>query len=453
VDRIGVALSGGGHRAALFSLGVLLYLADAGKNQSVTSVSSVSGGSLTNGYVAQSVDYAAVSGADFWQLARRPAQTIARRGTLWATPLTWAYLALLVASALLAVVGVWFLPLALALRVVLFFVALLLFAWIASARAWICARAFASTLLNVNGHRTSLADVHTTVDHVFCAADLHWGEHVYLSGRFVCAYRYGLGVPGSLSLADAVQASASYPGGFPARFFPTAPHAFKLPADERATGISRLALVDGGAYDNMADEWGLGVKDRNERWAELEPGLNELDELVVVNSSGPMDFRSLARLRLPLLGEALTLRRDVDVLYDTTTSVRRRWLYDTFRGGKTLKGAIVQVSQSPFHTAQQFAGGDDQAAERARAVLAVLGDSEAEWKARVERTRGVKTTLSRIKASDATDLVYHGYVLAMANLHVLLAHPLVPVPPLRRFSELVSGEREVSDNVIEVAST
>jgi hypothetical protein len=48
-DGIGVALSGGGHRAALFALGVLWYPADAGKNRSVTSIASVSGGSLTNG--------------------------------------------------------------------------------------------------------------------------------------------------------------------------------------------------------------------------------------------------------------------------------------------------------------------------------------------------------------------------------------------------------------------
>ncbi|MDH4346170.1 MAG: hypothetical protein OEW31_07540, partial [Thermoleophilia bacterium] len=67
MSRCAVALSGGGHRAALFGLGVLLYLADAGKSREVTSVASVSGGSLTNGYVAQSVDYASVSGSAFWE--------------------------------------------------------------------------------------------------------------------------------------------------------------------------------------------------------------------------------------------------------------------------------------------------------------------------------------------------------------------------------------------------
>lgn len=33
MTRIGVTLSGGGHRACLFALGVLLYLADAGRQQ------------------------------------------------------------------------------------------------------------------------------------------------------------------------------------------------------------------------------------------------------------------------------------------------------------------------------------------------------------------------------------------------------------------------------------
>ena len=55
--RIAIALSGGGHRASLFGLGVLLYLADAGRNRDVMSVSSVSGGSLANAWLAQRGDY------------------------------------------------------------------------------------------------------------------------------------------------------------------------------------------------------------------------------------------------------------------------------------------------------------------------------------------------------------------------------------------------------------
>lgn len=47
--RIGVALSGGGHRAAVWGAGALLGLVDAGVNDRVVSVASVSGGSIANG--------------------------------------------------------------------------------------------------------------------------------------------------------------------------------------------------------------------------------------------------------------------------------------------------------------------------------------------------------------------------------------------------------------------
>ncbi|MDQ3379529.1 MAG: hypothetical protein M3546_04295 [Actinomycetota bacterium] len=207
-----------------------------------------------------------------------------------------------------------------------------------------------------------------------------------------------------------MDASAAFPGEFPACWFPTKPHVFALPGDNRAEGVDALALVDGGAYDNMADEWALQVRERNKRWAALEPGLHEPNELIVVNCSASLDLRSLKRLRLPLLGEELTLRRAIDILFDTTTSVRRRWLFDSFRRGEPLKGAIVQISQSPFRIPTSYATGDDDQAQRARAVLVALGNSEQDWHARVLRTRRVKTTLSRIHESDAADLIYHAYV-------------------------------------------
>ena len=49
MTRVGVALSGGGHRASVWAAGLLLYLADAGRNGDVGVIASVSGGSITNG--------------------------------------------------------------------------------------------------------------------------------------------------------------------------------------------------------------------------------------------------------------------------------------------------------------------------------------------------------------------------------------------------------------------
>jgi hypothetical protein len=60
-----------------------------------------------------------------------------------------------------------------------------------------------------------------------------------------------------------------------------------------------MALVDGGVYDNMRDQWGLGVRRRNERWS---LNLKEPDEQFEVNSSAPMGWGSLWKLAVPLLG-------------------------------------------------------------------------------------------------------------------------------------------------------
>lgn len=54
--RLGVALSGGGHRAAVWSAGAALALIDMKMNDSIVSVSSVSGGSVTNGVLAAAGD-------------------------------------------------------------------------------------------------------------------------------------------------------------------------------------------------------------------------------------------------------------------------------------------------------------------------------------------------------------------------------------------------------------
>jgi predicted acylesterase/phospholipase RssA len=447
VAGIGVALSGGGHRAALFGLGVLLYLVDAEKNREVTSIASVSGGSLTNGVVAQSSDYRQTSAEAFSDVARDIASTIVGKGTLWATPLTKLYLVVLLLATAAPVV-VWFLPLELLLRALLFVLLLLVFGLFAQLRGVVCGRAFARTLYSPSGRPTRLAEVSQDVDHVFCATDLHAGEHVYFSGRFVCSYRFGFGEPGDLPLHTVVQASAAYPGGFPPRWLPTKRHRFRAAQEEKATGVRRMALVDGGVYDNMADQWGQGVGRRNERWSSLNPGLREPDELVVVNSSAPMRFGSVRKLRIPLLGEAFTFRRDVNVLYDNTTTPRRRLLHTLFteamRSRRGLTGTVVQISQSPFDVPSSFAHAspDDPFAQRARNVLAALGDTRSEWEETAELNSAVKTTLSRVRSPAGERLLLHGYVLAMANLHVILDYPLLPVPPLERFAGYVGGSSQ-----------
>jgi predicted acylesterase/phospholipase RssA len=446
---ISVSLSGGGHRAALFALGALLYLADAGKNRAVTSIASVSGGSLTNGHLAQTLDYTAASADEVADWAATPAKRFASKGTLWAAPVTWLYLIALGVVTVAVTVGVWWLPLPTWARALLFVAGLLVVGFVAQLRGAVCGRAFARTLFTPKGRRrpTRLHEIHSTLDHVLCATDLHAGEHVYFSGQFVCAYRFGFGRPGNLPLHTAAQVSAAFPGGFPARWLRKSRHHFQQPQDPAAAKARFLVLADGGVYDNMGDQWAQAVAGRKARWPGLAGMLHEPDELVVVNASAGLEFKSAWTLRLPLVGEFLTLIRDKDVLYDNGTSVRRAALVARFQlaeaEGRGLRGALVHIPQSPYRVARAFENDrtDPQRAARAQAALAALaaaGSTEEEWLGIAEANSRVGTNLSALGTEVSARLVRHAYVLALVNLHVILGYPLVAIPAAERFEKLVS---------------
>jgi predicted acylesterase/phospholipase RssA len=443
--RIGVALSGGGHRASLFGLGVLLYLADAGKSREVTSIASVSGGSLTNGWVGQAGDYPAMTGQEFRAAAAPLARRIARQGTLWAAPLTWAYVAALGLLAVAVLVGPWLPPWPGWARALVFLLGLVVLGLVAGLRGAVCGRALATTLFSPvregsSRRPTRLDELATRVDHVICATDLHAGEHVYFSGRFVCAYRFGWGVPGDLPLHVAVQASAALPGGFPPRWLSTGRHRFVA---GRGAGRAPMILADGGVYDNMGDQWPQGVAERNRRWAAHDPRLNEPDELVIANASAPLGWSAMGRLRLPLVGELLALKRDQSILYDNGTSVRRQAMIARFRfaeaEGEGLRGSVVQIDRSPYLVPDAFAVSTrwPERAARAQTVLGLLEEGREAWAAVVGDNRSVKTTLSRLGPDASARLLRHGYALAMANLHVLLGYPALKVPPPSSFEALV----------------
>jgi hypothetical protein len=434
MPRVAVALSGGGHRAALFGLGALLYLADCGKNREVESIASVSGGSLANGYVAQSADYRTVDPATFRATVTPFTRRLAQKGTVWPPAnLTLAYLVLL-AAVLAVVVGVWFMPWAVGLRISAFVVGLVAFGVVASWRSAIMSRAFARTLYAPKGSPTALSGICRSLDHVFCATDLHAGENVYFSGGFVCSYRFGWGSPGDLPLHVAIQCSAALPGAMPPRWLKTARHRF-VEGRTQAKGATRMALVDGGVYDNMADQWGLGIDDRKDRWPELAKDLRGVDELIIVNASAGLEWGPVWRMRIPLLGEILSLLKDKTVLYDNGNTVRREWALDRFRAHRP-PGVIVNIPRSPLDVPDAYAKGTDGAATRSRAVLELLEPERSDWEATAERNARASTSLSPMGEAITIDLLRHGYVLAMANLHVILGYPWLEVPSRDSFEAM-----------------
>ena len=444
--KTAIALSGGGHRASLFGLGVLLYLTDAGSNRDVVSVSSVSGGSLTNAWLAQRGDYSSLTPEELESRVVRPfARRVAHVGTLWAAWTTWVYIVTL-AVGLVAVFALWWLPIDSVWRMLCFVSALVGYGLLAGLRGRVCALAFRRALLSADGSPTRLCEIERdSVQHVICATDVRAGHHVYFSGGFVCSYRLGWGCPADFLLADAVQVSAAFPGAFPPRWLATKQHRF---ADGAQDTPHFMVLSDGGVYDNMAEQWPIGVRNRKSRWPTQSDSLQEPNTLVVVDASGPMRWAKVHRLRIPAIGEVFALLRVIRVLYDKTTAPRRITLVDRFdraaRDGRGLEGALVMINRSPYRTADYFKEKTEiwpERAKRAARVLEVLGDGNRDsWEHLAKENSRVKTTLLRLGGEAAASLLYHGYVSAMANLHVVLGFPLLKVPSIERFRQLVARQ-------------
>lgn len=507
-EGIGVALSGGGHRASLFGLGALLYLADAGQNRQVRSIASVSGGSLTNGFVAQSVDFRALQVGEFEEALRPFARRLAQSGTFMDAPLTpryrnvllatfalaagpawllptsrwirlpialglvlvWtlavlsplfatalgkAYGVLLGTSLFAAAVPLWLVPVAAFLRFLLVFAALLLWASVVfGLRGRVCAHAFRTTMFSPRGAATRLSQIKGDLDHVICATELQSGEQVYFSRSFIYGYRFGRGNAGELPLYTAVQASACLPGAFPPRWLPTRAHGFAYQSPDCPKGDDRLervpahpVLTDGGVYDNMADQWAQGFSARLRCWPGLEDEHYEPEELIVVNASAGLGMRPMRRAWIPAFGELAALWKDKDVLYDQTTAIRRQGLVGRFDRAELqkmgMRGALVHIPQSPFEVPDALTDrGEWPDRQRwAHEALEALGDTpknREDWEEVARADAAVGTVLNRLGMEVSARLLYHGYVLAMINLHVILGYPLLPMPGRDRFKEFVS---------------
>jgi len=452
---LAVSLSGGGHRATLFVLGALMYLVDAKANANVSSIASVSGGSLTNGMVGQTLNFRRTNGNEFRDRVASPLATqIANKGTLFAPLLSKVYVVLLVITALLAIVIPAVVPAPWYVRILLFLALSMVWGWILAIRGRVCARAFKTTLFSPNGRETTLSDVRKEdLDHIICATEFRSAQQVYFAGDFIYSYALGYGVPARLSLARAVQASAAFPGGFPPSSLSTRQHNFTGAPPPSAGGPpeppTKMVLTDGGVYDNMGDQWATGFVDRVKACDKLRPGRSAPDRLVVVNASARIPWNPFRRHLIPLLGEFAALLRVNDILYINTTNVRRELIVESFNPedptkATGLESVLVQISQSPFRVASKYAEAETPAGDRAREVLEFLkaGPSRADWSQIANANSTVATTLSKIGPEVTARLIYQGYVVTMCNLHVFFAddYPLFPGElDVERFRALIKN--------------
>ncbi|HZW89248.1 MAG TPA: patatin-like phospholipase family protein, partial [Myxococcaceae bacterium] len=285
-EGIAICLSGGGFRAALFHAGALRRLNELGVLSRARTISSVSGGSIASGLLAMVWPSLERDGHRFTNLEplfEQPLRAFCGRNIRnW--PLLWGRL---------------------------------------DPRNWprLLSSSFSATDLLVSEYERLLGSVRLSAlpahpRFVFCAANLETGVSFELSARSIGDYVLGYAEPGRFTLAEAVAASSSFPFAFPPLVRTVDVDAF-TGGDKRAvaTGFRpgpRVALTDGGVYDNMG----------------LEPAWKTHATVLVSDGGTPFEIR--ARPRTWLIPR---LQRSFQVVGNQALAVRKRWLISAYLRG------------------------------------------------------------------------------------------------------------------------
>ena len=435
---IAVTLSGGGHRASLFGLGVLLYLVESKKNGSVSSIASVSGGSITNAYIGKECDYRNGASEDFQKVTRSLWNRLVFSGVLFAPQTTRIYLFFVIISALVSLfsgsgwlfwtfANDWFDidSVSIVTKNSMLFVALgslFLFILLCHWRGKICKSAFSKVLFD---NKLLSAITRTNLNHVICATELDSGWQVYFSGDFIYSHSIGFRIPKNTLLADVVYASAAYA--------PLLPVIELFLSSNTSKGI---LLTDGGVYNNMGDQWIVDLKKRKEKIpVDVCNSIHEADEVIVVNSTARLKNSPLKwHHRFPVLREFTLFYRIICAMFDQTTTTRRKRLFSIFEDSlmknEGMKGVMVMLEQTPYEVLYHFNKTTEQnfycQRQRALNVLKTMPEKTCSehWNRVREKSLKAPTTLRTIKEEFAQNLVYHSFVLAMINTHVILGYPL-----------------------------
>lgn len=354
--RIGLCLSGGGFRAALYGLGVVRYLAEAGLLEQVKAVSGVSGGSVAAAVLADRWPALAATGFSLESFLRE----------------VDCHFHNVVTSRNMrnAAVGRW-----------------------AVRRVTLRGRSRGSAMGDVMVDSLLTARNVTGLDPalqvVLTSTDLATGRAFRVSRDFIGSYDFGYHpVPDGLGLGQVVAASAAVPVLFP-------------PVYLRTDGLGLndapkvLSLVDGGVYDNLGLEWFQGWRSGRPETA------REVDFVIVVDASGPMrrQSRTLRGLR--------AVNRGREIQYTQTRATRIRWFVEELTAGR-MNGNYLVAKYDP----RDFRLPDGSRIDPDLYAGALPGGFAAKLAA-------LRTDLDRFLPEEAKLLRYHGYWSAHARLGAL----------------------------------
>lgn len=342
-----LCMSGGGYRAAIFHLGSMLRLHECGLLADTQLFSSVSGGSIVQGWLVSRYLAGGINNESFAQWCRHigflkeivePFREVTKKDIR-----SWSI------------------------------VSTLPYNWL---RPDIRMRKLKGQYERAFSGRTNMGDLPDSPFFVFCATDTTFGVNWEFSKRRVGDWLAGY-IDGhlSVSLAEAIAASSAFPPLFgPMRLGKGLRYKDgKYRGPDRDELLARIGLTDGGVYDNLG----------------TEPSLKQYSPVLISDAGAPFAFTSSKGWR--------KLLRYTQIIGNQAISLRKRMFFSACRHGD-IDGTYWGIDNSTSSSVDGYS--HDLVTEvigRIRTDLDAFSDAEFE----VLLNHGYLTCSSALEKSNA----------------------------------------------------
>lgn len=374
-SNIGLALSGGGVRAAAFHAGVLRYLAEAMLLEQVTHVSTVSGGSLLVGLLYNNAGNNWPSSSEYLQIVFKKIRHILTNSSLekaalkalLLNPRNWSHLL---------------------------------------SRANVLADAIRSHW-EVHGNLGDLSE--KPVWSINCTT-AETGRRFRFKSATLGDYKLGYAATPNFPLAHAMATSAAYPGiigPLRIRAKDLTWRAHERYADGNAKTLSipfnAIHLYDGGIYDNLGMEPLFDVG--KQRIKSGQNGNPRLDFLLVSDGGSP-----LANSTIPSALHPGRFKRIAGIALEQARALRVR-SYVNFLQMQPLAGAYVAITSKPNSYLQRLL-------ERGTPLSNELASEAWLSEAQCEKASILPTTLGQLTPALFDLLATYGYQSTKLNIEI-----------------------------------
>lgn len=374
--RIGIALSGGGVRAAAFHAGVLRRLAELNLLESIEHISSVSGGSLFTGLVFHYSGYQYPKSEQYInQVLPNIRELLTNKSLqknaiirLIVNPLNWRFILSRANVIAESIRDYWGIIANLDILPV-------------------------RPMWSING---------TTAE---------TGRRFRFKSAMIGDYEIGYASTKNYPLASAMAVSAAFPGGIGPLSLNTSSYEWRKLEIWNSTSTAeiirpiykKIHIYDGGLYDNLGIE---PLFDIGKQEFKIMDGSPEINYIIVSDAGAPF-----VRKSIPGPFNIGRIKRVADVAFDQARSLRVRALVN-FLQKKTSAGMYLQIGSIP----------KDKIIKYADSALAEIFVGSYNWLSDIKIKRAVtySTTLSKMKRCDFDLLENHGYETVLWNEKLFL---------------------------------